>query len=444
MSTKLVVGGITAVTAGYLIYNINYNNNRDHRHVNTSSATYKLTNENQDDHLPLRSHYKQTSNTDNQKLRDFTTANAGAKNNSKSIFNWGFNEAERNKAIAIGEYDMVNKKYNDLVKEFQENSANLDKEESEVKKLILKDYEEELKLKKQILEEATEIYNKFVKNENFNELADKIYKENLDVMNGEKSIFQWLRSTGIDDEGDNNAHLIPLNGDGTKIDKIASESVMGWGESAQEFAKEAIEEQLRNKEIGPSEAQKRLDELKEIKKRGWLNYGGKTPEVENDIASKVAEGVRGWGESASQFANDELEDVNIQYDKNVTFESAKSEVEKKLKKLEDCRQLYQQALDSKNGDFIWNKLFVKPKKDQDLSPSNNNDSNNTDSTNKRISKDIETHELKKQLDVAQSEYDHAIDILSKFLEDNALPSNRKNLKQTRTQLMGKLWDQMNE
>lgn len=49
----------------------------------------------------------------------------GAKDTSKSIFNYGFGEAERAKAIAIGEYDKANKQFNNLLEQYNESKKGL-------------------------------------------------------------------------------------------------------------------------------------------------------------------------------------------------------------------------------------------------------------------------------------------------------------------------------
>ncbi|CCF60239.1 hypothetical protein KAFR_0J01750 [Kazachstania africana CBS 2517] len=94
------------------------------------------------------------------------------------------------------------------------------------------------------------------------------------------------------------------------IDKVAEQSVYGWGENAQEFGRELSHEKDLFRPGEPSRPQRTLDEIKKIRNKGWFSFDG--PEQEESIAKGTVRGLEGWGENAAQFANDEYEDVKWQ------------------------------------------------------------------------------------------------------------------------------------
>ena len=423
MSSRIYVGGLAAITAGYLIYDINKHPNHPYRHIETKSATSGCTFEK----LPVTPVCDTTDNA--------VGANGNFKVNGKSIFNGGFREAERRKAVAIGEYDLANKKYDDLLKDFDKDS-----ETAAVDQLILKDYENDLNLKKANLQEANETYNNFIKNNNFNDLANKMDEQDKKVMSGNASFMSWLTHTGIDEESN---VTIPEESKKRDSDKIATESVIGWGENAQQFAIEEMEEKLRSEKPGESDAQKNLNDLKKIKMKGWLTYG-KTPEAENQIATTAAMSLKGWGESASQFANEAVDELKTQYKNILTLEDAKKHADATWLTLQNCKKNYEGKFKdciSSNSGFMWRKLFVS-KENGDI---DSNSSSNVNAMHRSIETDILNLESKKELEKAQIEYDDAIEILSKFIENSSLNDKSDHkLSSNHGKLTGKFWDNMNK
>lgn len=251
----------------------------------------------------------------------------GAKESSKSIFNWGFNEAERAKAIAIGEYDKANKEYNTLLDRYNTSKKGLFDSGDSVLKQQLDDYKKVVQNKKAELEKASKDYSKYTKN-NFNDISNKLDEQDEKIRK-EGGFFKWL--TGSSVPGDEKTE---------DVDRIANnKSLAGFGENAAFFSQEQIEDQLRNKEIGPSEAQKRLDQLKKIKQEGWFQYH-KEPETEEQIAKRAAQGLSGWGETAAQLAQDEYDEAKTQYRKKAisSREEATKAVDDAWAKLQDAKK----------------------------------------------------------------------------------------------------------
>ncbi|CAI4065493.1 hypothetical protein SUVZ_09G0330 [Saccharomyces uvarum] len=206
---------------------------------------------------------------------------------SQSIFNWGFSEAERRKAIAIGEFDVAKKRFEEAV----------DRSEKELLSTVMRE-------KKAALDRASLEYERYGKAGDFNELSDKLDQQERD-------------SNPLN-------RLLKKNVNSGSTEEAAARSVRGWGETAQEFGREEMEEAKRNASSQPSEAQRRLDELKKIKEKGWFGYN-KGEQSEQQIAERVARGLEGWGETASQLSKDEMDDLKWNYenskkqlDKNVS------------------------------------------------------------------------------------------------------------------------------
>ena len=206
---------------------------------------------------------------------------------SQSIFNWGFSEAERRKAIAIGEFDTAKKRFEEAV----------DRNEKELLSTVMRE-------KKAALDRASIEYERYGRARDFNELSDKLDQQ-------ERNSNPLKR-------------LLKNNTGDANTEEAAARSVQGWGDTAQEFGREELEEAKRNASSEPSEAQKRLDELKKIKEKGWFGYN-KGEQSEQQIAERVARGLEGWGETAAQLSKDEMDDLRWNYenskkqlDKNVS------------------------------------------------------------------------------------------------------------------------------
>lgn len=241
---------------------------------------------------------------------------------NKSIFNWGYNDIEKAKAVAIGEFDAANKKYNDILDKWKHSKTSFFSAGDAALKEQVENCKKMLEEKRQALKKASEDFNQYTK-QSFNEISNNIDKQ--DVLNGiqnkKQDLWSWLKDdTSNDGKPD--------------VDKLAAASVVGWGERAQEFAEEELEERRRSMQIGPSEAQRRLDELKKYKENGWFTYR-KGDETEEEMAKRVIKGLEGWGETAAQLAREEYEDLKWQAAK--TKEEAAALVDDASQKLAEAK-----------------------------------------------------------------------------------------------------------
>ncbi|SCV05467.1 LANO_0H08130g1_1 [Lachancea nothofagi CBS 11611] len=216
-------------------------------------------------------------------------AKEATKETSESIFNWGFSKAEKARALAIQEYDQANKQYNELSEKYKSESGLFSGGSDALKKQV-DEAHAKLDEYKHKLEDATTKYSKYT-TENINELSDQLEEQDRNLR--KKGFFKWLT-------GDNSQKK------SYDVDEVASHSVLGWGETAEALAKEQLDELVRNEKIGPSEAQQRLNELKKIKQEGWFTYKGKNDE---DLAKRAAKALKGWGETASDLAQEEYEEA---------------------------------------------------------------------------------------------------------------------------------------
>lgn len=252
-----------------------------------------------------------------------------AKDHNKSIFNRSFNEAERAKAIAIGDYDRVNKEFNTLLARFNESKKGMFDSGDALLKQQLDDFKNVVKEKKEALDKASKEYADYTRH-NFNEISNKLDEQDEKIRK-EGGFFKWLTRTPVKGEKEKS---------GNETNSTKNNPLAGFGENAAFFSQEQIEEQLRNKEIGPSEAQKRLDVLKRLKEEGWYQHhqGSSTDE---EMAKAAAKGLSGWGESAAQFAQEEIDESKRLANKarNIASrEDASKAVDDAWKKLQDAKK----------------------------------------------------------------------------------------------------------
>ncbi|KAH9201469.1 hypothetical protein LQ764DRAFT_233260 [Zygosaccharomyces rouxii] len=225
---------------------------------------------------------------------------------SHSIFNWSFNDAERAKAIAIGEFDRAKKDLASAQERWSQTKKGVFDSGDAYLKQNVDALKRALDQKKQTMDEASERYASYAKH-NFNELSDGLDAQDEKIRR-EGGFFKWLTRSPPEHKKEEES-VDPK-------DEWATSTLAGFGENAYFFSQEQIHDQLRNNEIGPSEAQRRLDELKRIKQKGWMQYA-KNPESEESIAKNAFKSLEGWGETAAQFAQEELEEARRRFHRRI-------------------------------------------------------------------------------------------------------------------------------
>lgn len=89
------------------------------------------------------------------------------------------------------------------------------------------------------------------------------------------------------------------------VDVIASKSLRGWGENAEEFSREREKESSLFEKDKPSNAQQNLDKLKKT-----YNDLENNLETQSILADNTLRSLHGWGETAEQLAEEEIADIN--------------------------------------------------------------------------------------------------------------------------------------
>lgn len=221
---------------------------------------------------------------------------------NKTIFNKGFSDIEKQKAVAINEYDVIHRKYTDLTNKIKQSmdSTSLEGE--------LKSLEDQLSQKRNKLDEISKQFNSY-KGGDFNRLTDSITPENRK----QKQV---------------------------NPDVVAGQSVYGWGETAQQLGQEEIEANLHLSN-DPSQAQHRLDELRKITKNGWFTFNNELASSEQKMAENAASGLRGWGESAEEFSREELKD--LQNSMNNLKDSTSNHLDEVIRKLNEAEKDLKQS-----------------------------------------------------------------------------------------------------
>ncbi|SMN20196.1 similar to Saccharomyces cerevisiae YIL136W OM45 Protein of unknown function, major constituent of the mitochondrial outer membrane [Maudiozyma saulgeensis] len=219
-------------------------------------------------------------------------------NTPKTIFNRGFSDIERQKAVAINEYDTVHRKYTELINKIKQSTESTGFNEQ------VESLKTQLNEKKLKLDQVSEKFNSF-KDVNFNRLTDAITPSET---------------------------RIEVN-----PDIVAGQSVYGWGETAQQLGQEEVEENLNlanDNYNNPSQAQQRLNELKKLTKNGWFTFNGEHANEEQKMAENAAKSLRGWGESAEEFSREELQDLKEQM--GSLKKSTSNHLDEAIKKLNDA------------------------------------------------------------------------------------------------------------
>lgn len=305
-SVKSAIVGTTSEVHDHVVENVNELSDKSARKVDEA-----------------KEHFSQAASSGKRAVNQ---AAAEAKDTSNNILNWGFNKAEKVRAQAINEYDEANKKYQGLEKQYNESKKGLfGKGDPELKKQLdeAKSYVSDAKAR---VDQATrEFTEKTAKN--FNDMADQMHANDEELKR--KGFLTWLRGKTDSQVED--------------PDVVANDSVRGFGETAEWLGREELDEKKRNQQAGPSEAQQRLERLRKIKEEGWFNQQAKDGK---EAVKDVGKTVEGWGESASNKAKEDYDDLlkwkesarqGYQESAAAARDSAQQAVDSAKKQLEETR-----------------------------------------------------------------------------------------------------------
>ncbi|CCK70432.1 Om45p KNAG_0E01700 [Huiozyma naganishii CBS 8797] len=215
----------------------------------------------------------------------------------KSVFEDGFSEVERAKAVAIEQYDRVNRRYNELVKQGKDAAAD-----------TLEQVRRELEDKRSKLEEVSRKFEEFGGGD-INSVVDE------QVGAAKQTAKKWW------DRGKQAAE--------PAVDSAVAKGLQGWGDTAADFAREEAAESAEHVKRAASGAadtvkqaagsvgsalqpatdtkpSSELEQLKRISKKGWFSS---TEELNPEVTKSSWKGLEGWGDTAAEFAREEYEDA---------------------------------------------------------------------------------------------------------------------------------------
>ncbi|CCH45178.1 Myosin heavy chain, skeletal muscle, adult [Wickerhamomyces ciferrii] len=228
-----------------------------------------------------------------QGKKSFWSGWFGAKDETKESIDFAYQEAQQL-------YDDAEKRYKETKKSWL--SWN---NKDDTKEKLHKDAELELKKAQDNLQKAQDKVSHWQNKakETLDQGVDKLNKQDLNLQKS-NGFYDWLRG------GDSKSTGRGINDE--TLAKRTQQGLKGWGETAEEFSKEQLNEVSSNKSS---------------KSWGFGNwFGGKSNQSKDEeIAQRAQKGLRGWGESAEQFSKDEFDDVKHQADQK------KAELDSKLK-----------------------------------------------------------------------------------------------------------------
>ncbi|AET40140.1 Om45p Ecym_5385 [Eremothecium cymbalariae DBVPG len=210
-----------------------------------------------------------------------------ASDKTQSIFNWGSNDSEKLKALAIGDFDRANKNYQDVLELLNKSKKGLFSKGDEHLKRQLDLAQQQLNEARQRLHDASRDFERYAK-QNINDISHKLEAEDEALRN--RGFLSWFKT-----------HTV-----GSDVVDSAANAVTGAQQIARD-AKGSVDKSLSSKKLGPSDSQRRLDSLEHSKGDSWFGTANSSPD-HLPAAARTARTLEGWGETATQFAQEELEE----------------------------------------------------------------------------------------------------------------------------------------
>lgn len=223
---------------------------------------------------------------------------------SKSFFNWGSSKKDESKEAIDAAYDDAQKIYDDAQKRFNETKSSwfswgkVDDKQKELHQEAQKQLDAAQKnldsasskfknWKSQASDKIDQLKpDSYKSRDTLSDKANEFYTGELinrreGSSSGGVGFYDWLRGGSPTDE--------------ERIARNAKQGLRGWGESAEQFANENYDE---------------ISGKKQEKSWGIPGYfKSGSPNDDEKIARGARKGLRGWGENAEQFANDEVDEV---------------------------------------------------------------------------------------------------------------------------------------
>lgn len=229
---------------------------------------------------------------------------------SKSFFNWGSSKKDESKEAIDAAYDDAQKIYDDAQKRFKETKSSwfswgkVDDKQKELHQEAQKQLDAAQKnldsasskfknWKSQASDKIDQLKpDSYKSRDTLSDKANEFYTGELinrreGSSSGGVGFYDWLRGGSPTDE--------------ERIARNAKQGLRGWGESAEQFANENYDE---------------ISGKKQEKTWGIPGYfKSGSDKSEEEIAKNARAGLKGWGENAAQFADDEAEEAKRQASK---------------------------------------------------------------------------------------------------------------------------------
>lgn len=334
---------------------------------------------------------------------------------SRSFFNWGSSKKDESKEAIDAAYDDAQKIYDDAQKRYKETKRSwFSWSKDEKKDQLHQEAQKQLDAAQKNLDSAkakfkdwtnrtTETVKGKVNEYTPNSRGDSYDKANEfftgELINrregsstGGYGFYGWLRGGR------------PSPTEEERIAHGARRGLRGWGENAEQFADEEYDEARRLAGHAPGK--------KSWGVPGWFSSGSNKDEER--IARDARQGLRGWGENAEQFANDEYDESKRQITK------AQKEADARLKEWNAwANKKYD---DSAQGaqDYYNDAQAAVQRAQKDL----NDNASHWWSWSKNKSKDFEL-QAKKNLEDAETKLSDATTNLKKWGNDAAESANLK-------------------
>ncbi|AMD19669.1 HCL482Wp [Eremothecium sinecaudum] len=213
-----------------------------------------------------------------------------ASEKTHSLFNWGSGNAEKGKATAIGDYDVANKAYEHAVNMFNDSKKGIFSKGDEQLRRNVEAAKDHLEHARKNLEAASADFENYAK-QSISDLSNRLDEQDRELRN--RGFLSWFKSTPSSSSGSKNTN--------------------SWTECAEQAVKDTkngISDTLSSNKLGPRDSQKRLDSLGTSDSGSW-GFGKSdmsARERAEKLAADSARSLKGWGENASQFAEEELEE----------------------------------------------------------------------------------------------------------------------------------------
>ncbi|CCD23425.1 Om45p NDAI_0B03910 [Naumovozyma dairenensis CBS 421] len=228
--------------------------------------------------------------------------------------------------------------------------------ETEQERQIRDDLQNKKKYALSQYNDAVKAFNEFIDNSKYNNKEWLYNSVKNQVIDAKEALDQAIYN--MNHQENNSSILRPKK---VNVDAVANQGVFGWGDTAQEFAREELE-QNGNPTPSTTSANETLNKFtKKAKDKGWFTSNDnkvEKPDLEDEklMAEGALKGLEGWGENAAQFAKDEYEDIKWQFSNsteklNGKIDEATQKLNEAQRKVNETKQKWWEFGEKKNDEL---------------------------------------------------------------------------------------------